>query len=89
MYRYTPNPSYVRVVQRPKCGYRPSHWATVERFITAHFPNLANSDRYTIHSRLVCDFEKVDFYSPTKLAAIPVMGVLFPSDLFDEIEIPG
>lgn len=84
MYRYTPKPGYVKTVRRPEYGYRPSHWATVERFITKHFDGPSDDQRYTIHTILVDHYASVTFYSETKAKAVPIRGVLFPVALFDE-----
>lgn len=89
MYKYTPKPGFVKTIQRPEFGYKPSHWATVEHFITSHFPADPRVDRYNLHYAVIDFYPTVIFYSPVKTRVVPVRGFLFPSELFDETVITG
>lgn len=50
-------------------------------YVQSHMPSGSN---YTMHSTFTQYADGFEFYSPKKLREVPLHGIMFPVEMFDE-----
>jgi len=79
MYKYTPSKSIVQqLLKIQKQQYVPNK---EYNFCAGFFPIRNNHTEITTMKQYFCDYGS--FYSKTPLKHIPVMGAMFPVEMFD------
>jgi len=83
MYHYTPNKHILRGLQSSR-GAPP--WQAFDPNKQWNFVKQYTSD-YAEYVAFANHYEHVNFFSPTRVAQVPVNGVLFDVSLFEEEQI--